>query len=209
MGKIPGLSWKEAVENLQAGDEDAAAALYRYCRLGVKFHIAGRCGWEEADDITHNVFLIVLTAVKCNAVREPERLGTYIETVSERQIYAQFQRLSRRRLEIGHDACVPVSDRRPGPECMMLERERLEELRRALGGLKPGHREVLERFYLKSETKEQVCEAMGLSDTQFRLIKSRAKQRVTEIAAKPRRRCLTMPARTSQPALTPVLENGK
>ena len=38
-------------------------------------------------------------------------------------------------------------------------------------------REVLTRFYLHEQTQEQICAEMGLSETQFRLLKSRAKTR--------------------------------
>jgi hypothetical protein len=37
------------------------------------------------------------------------------------------------------------------------------------------------RFYLNDEPREQVQAAMGLSYTQFRLLKSRAKARYTEL----------------------------
>jgi DNA-directed RNA polymerase specialized sigma24 family protein len=33
---------------------------------------------------------------------------------------------------------------------------------------------VLTRFYLEEESAEEICQTMGLSETQFRLIKSRA-----------------------------------
>jgi DNA-directed RNA polymerase specialized sigma24 family protein len=41
-------------------------------------------------------------------------------------------------------------------------------------------REILTRFYLLEQSQEQICEEMGLNDTQFRLLKSRAKQRFSD-----------------------------
>ncbi|HEV2690756.1 MAG TPA: sigma factor-like helix-turn-helix DNA-binding protein [Bryobacteraceae bacterium] len=41
--------------------------------------------------------------------------------------------------------------------------------------------EILTRFYLREESQEQICEEMNLSETQFRLLKSRAKARFGEI----------------------------
>ena len=45
-------------------------------------------------------------------------------------------------------------------------------------------REILTRFYLMEETQEEICEEMNLSDTQFRLLKSRAKARFGELGRK-------------------------
>jgi RNA polymerase sigma-70 factor, ECF subfamily len=45
-------------------------------------------------------------------------------------------------------------------------------------------REILTRFYLYEQSQEQICEEMELSETQFRLLKSRAKARFGEIGKK-------------------------
>jgi len=42
-------------------------------------------------------------------------------------------------------------------------------------------REILTRFYLDEQTQEQICEDMNLTETQFRLLKSRAKARFGEL----------------------------
>jgi DNA-directed RNA polymerase specialized sigma subunit len=42
-------------------------------------------------------------------------------------------------------------------------------------------REILDRFYVQEQTQEQICEEMGLSYNQFRLLKSRAKARFGEL----------------------------
>jgi DNA-directed RNA polymerase specialized sigma24 family protein len=45
-------------------------------------------------------------------------------------------------------------------------------------------REILTRFYLHEQTQEEICDDMGLSETQFRLLKSRAKARFGELGKK-------------------------
>ena len=42
-------------------------------------------------------------------------------------------------------------------------------------------REILTRFYLREQSQEQICEDMNLTETQFRLLKSRAKARFGEL----------------------------
>jgi DNA-directed RNA polymerase specialized sigma24 family protein len=52
---------------------------------------------------------------------------------------------------------------------------------RILNSLPKRDREVLARFYLEEQRPERICREMGLSETQFRLVKSRAKARFGEL----------------------------
>jgi DNA-directed RNA polymerase specialized sigma subunit len=51
----------------------------------------------------------------------------------------------------------------------------------AIQKLSERDRDVLTRFYLYEETQEQICQEMQLTETQFRLLKSRAKARFGEL----------------------------
>jgi DNA-directed RNA polymerase specialized sigma24 family protein len=73
---------------------------------------------------------------------------------------------------------IPVSE---SPEQLCLQRERQDIAKRILEALPAKHRELLVRFYLNDESQEEITAAMGMSATQFRLIKSRAKLRYTEL----------------------------
>ena len=53
----------------------------------------------------------------------------------------------------------------------------MEELLRACSRR---DREILTRFYILEQTQQQICAEMDLNETQFRLLKSRAKQRFSE-----------------------------
>jgi len=60
-------------------------------------------------------------------------------------------------------------------------RQNTELALRVLNSVRKRDREVLIRFYLKEQTAPEICRDMDLSDTQFRLIKSRAKTRFGEL----------------------------
>jgi DNA-directed RNA polymerase specialized sigma24 family protein len=45
-------------------------------------------------------------------------------------------------------------------------------------------RDILTRFYLHEQSQEQICQDMNISETQFRLLKSRAKARFGEMGKK-------------------------
>jgi RNA polymerase sigma-70 factor, ECF subfamily len=57
-------------------------------------------------------------------------------------------------------------------------------MRRVLESLSRRDREILIRFYLQEESQDQICRDMELTETQFRLLKSRAKARFGELGKK-------------------------
>ena len=63
-------------------------------------------------------------------------------------------------------------------------RERSELIQWVLDELSVRDREILTRFYLQEEGQDQICSEMALTDTQFRLLKSRAKARFGELGKK-------------------------
>ncbi|MDE3196845.1 MAG: sigma-70 family RNA polymerase sigma factor, partial [Acidobacteriota bacterium] len=59
----------------------------------------------------------------------------------------------------------------------LLDRQRFEIASRVLQGISHRDREILNRFYVEEQSPDQICDEMGLSFNQFRLLKSRAKKR--------------------------------
>jgi DNA-directed RNA polymerase specialized sigma subunit len=69
----------------------------------------------------------------------------------------------------------------PNAERSLLERERTQMMVQALSTMRRKEREILERFYLREQTCEQICAEMKVSEIQFRLLKSRAKSHLTTV----------------------------
>jgi RNA polymerase sigma-70 factor (ECF subfamily) len=82
------------------------------------------------------------------------------------------------------DSSVRVADPRENPEESAIFRERAELIQRVLGELTERDREILTRFYLNEQSQDQICTEMSLTETQFRLLKSRAKARFGELGKK-------------------------
>jgi DNA-directed RNA polymerase specialized sigma24 family protein len=62
-----------------------------------------------------------------------------------------------------------------------MKQEKLDVMTRTLRAMSSRDREILTRFYLQEQSQEQICAEMHLTDTQFRLLKSRAKARFGEM----------------------------
>lgn len=120
-----------------------------------------------------------------------------MRTVIRRQVAAHIQSvIDMRRNYTELDLVSPLRDLRPNPEHSVIERQNLELAMRILNGIPKRDREVLIRFYLNEQTPHQICSELELTETQFRLIKSRAKARFGELG----KRCLSRHAGCSTQA---------
>jgi RNA polymerase sigma-70 factor, ECF subfamily len=166
------------VERIAAGDRDAMEELYRTLMRGLRGNLGRQLPAEMVEDRAHNVFLITVNAIRSGQIREPARLPGFIRTVTMRQAADAIRGLSRQRNQQVNPLDVALTDEREDPERSVEEQERRACLLAALQALSPRDREILVRFYLHEQDAERICGEMGLSPTQFRLFKSRAKARL-------------------------------
>jgi RNA polymerase sigma-70 factor (ECF subfamily) len=78
-----------------------------------------------------------------------------------------------------------ITHDRPSPETGAVRREHKAIATRILAALSARDREVLMLFYLDGKAAEQIQAQMGVTATEFRLIKSRAKATFTARAQQP------------------------
>lgn len=178
----PDPSWSDLVERIRASDPSGMEGLYSILAKGVRYYLWRQLGPQDLDDKVHDLFLTVNQSIRNGELREPERLMGYVRTIVRRQVAANIHgAVKSRRTRVGLDSGVHLSDRHPDPERQMIERQNQDLAMRILGSLHKRERQVLMRFYLQEESAEQICREMDLTETQFRLIKSRAKARFSEL----------------------------
>jgi RNA polymerase sigma-70 factor, ECF subfamily len=175
-------NWPGLVERIRARDPSAMEELYKMFSTGIRFLLYRQLGPQDLDDKVHDVFVIITEAICNGELREPDRLMGYVHTVVRRQVASHIDRaIHLRRNRVDVDFQESVSDKRPDPEREAINRETLGLAMRVLQSIPKRDREVLTRFYLNEESVDEICQNMGLSETQFRLIKSRAKARFGEL----------------------------
>jgi RNA polymerase sigma-70 factor (ECF subfamily) len=180
-----GRNWPELVESIQKGERSGMEELYRVFSRGVRFYLCRQLGPQDLDDKVHDTFLIVVQAIRKGELREPERLMGFVRTVVRRQVAAQIDRaVQSRREQAELDTSSAVSDQRDTPEQAAILRQHEQVAENVLRSISVRDREILTRFYLMEQTQEQICDGMNLSETQFRLLKSRAKARFGELGRK-------------------------
>ena len=180
-----GQNWLVLVESIRSGESSGMEELYRVFSRGVRYYLCRRLGPQDLDDKVHDTFLIVVQAIRKGDLREPERLMGFVRTVVRRQVAAQIDRVVQsRREQADMDSTVLLSDKHDTPEEAAITRQHEQVAETVLRSVSIRDREILTRFYLMEQTQEEICEEMSLSETQFRLLKSRAKARFGELGRK-------------------------
>ena len=104
--------------------------------------------------------------------------------IVRRQVAAHIDKVVyTRRVQTDLDSGTLV-DPHVNPEEAAIFRQRNELIQRVLHELSERDREILTRFYLNEQSQKQICSEMALTETQFRLLKSRAKARFGELGKK-------------------------
>lgn len=171
-------NWAALVARIQVGNALAMEELYAIFSKGIRYFLCRQLGPQELDDKVHDTFLIVVQAIRRGELREPERLMGFVRTIVRRQVASYIDDIVQNRREgapLELDAVV--ADSRRNPEQDIAFREKIELMKSILRGLGARDREILTRFYIYEQSQEQICEDLDLSETQFRLLKSRAKAR--------------------------------
>jgi RNA polymerase sigma-70 factor (ECF subfamily) len=175
----------ELVERIRTEQTDGLEDLYELFSKGIRFYLCRQLGPQELDDKIHDTFLVVVQAIRRGELREPQRLMGFVRTIVRRQVAAHIDKVVHsRRDQMDLDTTARVADPRGNPEetAMFLQRNRL--IHKVLGELCTRDREILTRFYLMEQGQDQICSEMALTETQFRLLKSRAKSRFGELGRK-------------------------
>jgi len=156
--------------------------LYRVFSKGIRFYLCRQVGPQDLDDKIHDLFLIITQSIQKGDLREPERLMGYVRTIVRRQVAGHIDTaVQARRNQTDMEYGMALSDTRPSPERRIIQEQNMDLAMRILNSLHPREREVLVRFYLREQTPEEICRDLELTETQFRLIKSRAKARFGEM----------------------------
>jgi RNA polymerase sigma-70 factor (ECF subfamily) len=175
--------WADLVRQIRHGSESCAEQLFielmHHSRLTLRRVVES----QAVEDRLQEIVAIVLEAIRTGELRDPERLQGFARTVMHRRVLAHIRHKAFERrsfADAGATESHVAADL--SPEELLLRRERLTILETILQCLEVRDREILSRFYLQEQSRCQICREMQLSDTQFRLYKSRAKARCSMLA---------------------------
>jgi DNA-directed RNA polymerase specialized sigma24 family protein len=170
----------DLVDRIRRGHPTGFEELYGMAK-NFSFFLLRQLGHDDLQDKVHDVFVTTAQAIVAGKLRDPERLVPFVTTVTRFYTYGQIDRRTRWRKLEGSLEHVNVPDARINLEQTAYCKQKAQIVWEILGVLKPRDSELLRRFYLQEQTKEEICREMKLTPTQFRLLKSRAKSRFTAL----------------------------
>ncbi len=171
--------WSDLVERIRSGNTDGMQELYQLFSRGIRYYLARQFGFSELDHRVHDTLVAVVQAIRSDQLSDPERLMGFVSVIVQRQVAAHIDHVDHRR--------KPPKDtvfndlRRENPEEAVAFQRRTELIDQVLESLSQREREILTRFYLQEQSPDLICTELAVTETQFRLLKSRAKARFQEM----------------------------
>ena len=157
----------------------------RYRRPLMQVFLQRRIDRDAAQDLLQRTFLQAIKKIRSEGLEDPSNLGGYLYRTACKLATAYWRGELNRRHDSDGELLSNLRD-----DALSLEesldhdlRGRLvRELMRKLSVARD--REVLERFYLKEESRSAIRESMNLTELQFNQVLWRARQRFAEILRK-------------------------
>ncbi len=140
-----------------------------------------------ADDLLQDTLALALTKIRQGEVREPERLAGFVRSlarnlwIADRRKEARYVALDDGEEEAERPA-RQLTDPGPAPLDLALANEEAKQVRRLLSEMRfDRDRQLLQRFYLGEQSREQICEDLDLEPERFNQLIFRARERLRDL----------------------------
>jgi RNA polymerase sigma-70 factor, ECF subfamily len=164
------LNDAELVERIGSGDAHAEVEFFR--RMAPRIRLYGLRHLRDehaADDLTQQVLITTLEALRARRLREPEKLASFVLGTCRMTVLDQrrsAQRKERLLEQFGADLLAPA----PVPEPNLDH----EQLARCVQNLKERERAVVIMTFYDEQTSAHVSSFLGVSEANVRVIRHRA-----------------------------------
>jgi RNA polymerase sigma-70 factor, ECF subfamily len=173
----------DLVSRIRAGDRQAEAELVERYSCGVKIIIRREIGSASvADDLYQETFRIVIEKTRRGDIREPEKLSGFVCGVARNLVIDYFRRAARQGSLSEVEEATTLPDPAPDQLEALLRKEQSDFARQVLKEMRNERDiQILFRFYLAEDKKEQICADLGLSGLHFNRVLHRARERYLEL----------------------------
>jgi RNA polymerase sigma-70 factor (ECF subfamily) len=174
------------VEGIRDGDSDAESRLLERYSNGLRYLLLRRTRDEErARDLLQDTFLIAITKLRETELEEPERLAGYLRGIAIRVALNAGRRRQREPYPMEVEAVTQIPDREPGQfDHVAREQTKAAVLKLLKTMPMKRDREILTRFYVEDQDKDEICKTLGLDSLHFNRVLFRARKRFRKILEK-------------------------
>jgi RNA polymerase sigma-70 factor (ECF subfamily) len=170
------LNSAELVRRIGAGDREAEAEFFR--RMAPRIHLYGLRHLREvaaAEDLTQQVVITTLEALRAGRLREPEKLASFVLGTCRMTVLdlrRNAQRKQRLLEQYGADLASATTWSIPN-----LDKD---QLRRCVKNLNERERTVVVMSFYDEQAGADVARLLGISEANVRVIRHRAIHRLRE-----------------------------
>lgn len=167
----------EGLVNLAAtGDRRAEAALCRKFAPAVRTFWRRRMKGDAVDELSQEVFLRFVQALRSGAVTDPARTGGFILGIC-RNLAREGARTQERRAELFAQFGSALASMDDEPE---LARYQLAQLEDCLSQITQRSRDVIRRAFIEGESAAEIAASMSLTEGNVRVVRHRTLETLRE-----------------------------
>ena len=167
----------DLVERIHAGDKQAESALVARYRPRLLHALARMTpDFSFAEDAANEALLTVITQLRNAPIDSPARLGGYLYGVAKNVVRSERRKFTKES-ETEPELLDLVAAESPNQSELLEQMDISLSVRQVMDEVSnERYREVLLRYYLRQEDKDEICAAMSLSRRDFTQVISRARK---------------------------------
>jgi RNA polymerase sigma-70 factor (ECF subfamily) len=165
------------IEALCAGDHRVQDHFVGYFTELIHLKVRSRLSSRQAqEDVRQETFARVLSTLRReNGLRQPERLGAFVNTVCNNVLFEHYRSSSRQdSLDADDQPELPATG--AAVDDVVAARQLKGKVAEILTGLPARDRSLLQAIFLEERDREEVCREMGVDGEYLRVLLFRAKQ---------------------------------
>jgi RNA polymerase sigma-70 factor (ECF subfamily) len=175
----PGTFDEEYLRKLMAGDAATEEHFSKYFGALLNIKLRSRLrSFHAMEDVKQETFLRVLQYLRRDGLKQPERLGSFVNSVCNNVLFERY-RADKRTVPMPEEGWDFASSE-PTPEGGFVATEREGHVRKVLEGLPQKDRELLRAVFLQERDKNEVCREFGVDREYLRVLLHRAKSRLRD-----------------------------
>lgn len=164
------------LERLRAGDRPTEEHFGAYFSALIQIKLRSRLYSAEAiEDVRQETFARFFAALREERIRQPERLGAFVNSMCNRVLFEHYRSTSRHNSFDEEEQENLVA---PGTDLLMAlsAKQTKEKVREILEKLPERDRRLLREVFLEERDKDEVCREFGVDREYLRVLLHRAKQ---------------------------------
>jgi RNA polymerase sigma-70 factor (ECF subfamily) len=162
------------LERLAAGDPEVERHFSEYFSELILIKLRARQYTRTIiDDVRQETFLRVLQALRRKGIREPERIGAFVNSVCN-NVVLEFGR-SGAKLTYTDEGAPEMADDRADSEQELVTREQAAQVRSVLSQMSAKNRQLLSAVFLEERPNEEVCRQFKVDQNYLRVLLFRAR----------------------------------